>query len=84
MLRRELWIVPLDPPLVGVRPVSAQLNPWLWPNNWSEATDVSAGASFNLFSNLSGCNYIYWYPWRNSTAAEDNSAMTFRWVIQLA
>ena len=28
-------------------------------------------------------NYIYWYPWRNTTATEDDSTMTWRWSIRL-
>ena len=82
---RELRVVPIDAPLVAVGPASAQLSPWVWPANWSESNGAHdmGSASFNLFNNLWGCNYIYWYPWRNRSAAEDDAAMAFRWRLAM-
>jgi len=69
-------------PLVATREQAEWLSLWKWPISDQRQAGSSAVA-FNLFNNLWNTNYIYWYPWRNATALEDDSAMTFKWTLDL-
>ena len=69
-------------PLVATREQAEQLSLWKFPI--SKQRRASSGVvAFNLFNNLWNTNYIYWYPWRNASASEDDSAMTFKWTLDL-
>ena len=78
----SLHILSLDAPLVAVGTVGEQLNLWHSPTQ-HEAATAGQGVGFNLFNNLWNTNYVYWYPWRNATAEEDDGTTTFRWSMRL-
>jgi hypothetical protein len=70
----------LDAPLVAVGTVGQHLNLWHSPTQHEKAT-ANQGIAWNLFNNLWNTNYVYWYPWRNATAQEDDGTSTFRWTL---
>ena len=96
--RSVLRIVGHHAPLVATRQQASDLNLWHFPiapgggggggggGGEEDASTTNAAervVAFNMFNNLWNTNYIYWYPWRNASATEDDAAMTFQWTIGL-
>ena len=78
----SLRLVGLDTGQVAVSAAGKTLNLWDFADARA-AVDARDGVAWNLFNNLWTTNYVYWYPWRNRTAAEDDGVMTFRWALAL-
>ncbi len=77
-----LRVVGVDTGLVAVGPSGKTLNLWDYQDQRYDL-DAADGVAFNLFNNLWTTNYIYWYPWRNATATEDDSTITYRWSVSV-
>ena len=77
-----LRVVGVDTGLVAVGPSGKTLNLWDYQDQ-RYALDAADGVAFNLYNNLWTTNYIYWYPWRNATATEDDSTITYRWSVSV-
>ena len=78
----QMRVVGLHTPLVATNEPAEQLNLWHFPH--AAKSEPYTGTAWNLFNNLWNTNYIYWYPWRNATATEDDAAMTFQWSLALS
>jgi hypothetical protein len=69
-----------DAPLVAVGTVGRELNLW-HASTQHEGAAAEQGVAWNLFNNLWNTNYVYWYPWQNATALQDDGTTTFRWRL---
>eukprot|EP00039_Didymoeca_costata_P022315 m.4244 g.4244 ORF g.4244 m.4244 type:complete len:806 (-) comp2940_c0_seq1:86-2503(-) len=74
----SITVASLDAPILGVGPS------WPFPTRDSEQVEGAPNSAFNLYNNIWGTNYVFWYPYAGKPGDFfDGEMATFRFDIRI-